>query len=135
MAITIEELKIAVGERFKLFRQSLFQSVPGMGEEAGVPADLIRLIEMGILAPDLLSLEYFFREYCLNLTWLLTGKGNMFFDKGPKTPVDLFEFCRFDEPGTPAFDRFIEHRRQLHEHTEMIYPPEKKEEDLPWEKQ
>jgi hypothetical protein len=135
MAITIEEVKLAVGERFKLFRQVLFQSIPEMGEESGMPPDLIQLIEMGILAPDLLSLEYFFREYCLNLTWLVTGKGNIFFAKGPKTPVDVFEFCQFDEPGSPAFERFSEHRRQLHEETELIYPPEKKEEEIPWETQ
>ena len=116
MAQLIEQVKVAIGERFSLFRESLFQSRDQLAEEAGTTPDLVLLIEKGIIMPDLLFLEYFFKEYCLNLTWLLTGTGNMFYGKGPKTPADIYEFCQYDEPGSPAFQRFQEHRRDLHEY-------------------
>jgi transcriptional regulator with XRE-family HTH domain len=127
MAPLIEQVKEAVGERFALFRATLFQSRRQLAEEAGTTPDLMLLIEKGIIMPDLLFLEYYFREYCLNLTWLLTGNGNMFYAKGPKTPADIYEFCQSDEPGSPAFKRFQEHRRYLHEYVMACNPREARE--------
>jgi transcriptional regulator with XRE-family HTH domain len=133
MATPIEYLKIAVGERFKLFRQILFQSIHQLAEESGTMPNLMRLIETGILMPDLLFLEHFFQEYKLNLTWLLTGAGNMFFAKGPKTPADVYEFCQHDETDSPAFQQFLAYRREVHEYALTSHPQEKKETEAPWE--
>jgi transcriptional regulator with XRE-family HTH domain len=123
MAPLIEHVKESVGERFALFRATLFQSRRQLAEVAGTTPDLMLLIEKGIIMPDLLFLEYYFKEYCLNLTWLLTGNGNMFYAKGPKTPADIYEFCQSDEPGSPAFNSYILHRMQLYEDETGMDPP------------
>ena len=132
MATPIEPLKIAVGERFKLFREILFQTIHQLAEESGNPPDLVLMVEKGILMPDLFFLEYFFQEYRLNLTCLLTGAGNMFFAKGPKTPVDVYEFCQYDETDSPAFLRFLEFRRDNFEEDIEAYHQKKREKEVPW---
>ena len=132
MSTPSEHLKIAVGERFTLFRSILFQTIHQLAEEAGTTPDLMLLIEKGIIMPDLLFLEYFFNEYKLNLSWLLTGAGNMFFAPGPKTPRDVYEFCQHDETDSPAFQRFLEFRKDNFEENIETYHQEKKEKEDPW---
>lgn len=83
----------AIGKRFQQFRNVIGKSTPRLEKEAkklGIKEARIKLIEKGIIIPNIVFIQYFTEEYGLNLTWLVTGDGNMFYKKGEKTPGKAF---------------------------------------------
>jgi hypothetical protein len=109
------EQKKAVSLRFKLFREILFQSVNELSGETGISEEQIKLVETGAIIPNIMFIEIFVREYGLNLTWLVSGNGNIFFEVREKTPFDIYEYCKCYDTQTPEFQRFLELRTQLFE--------------------
>lgn len=82
--------KKEIGIRFATFRQMVAKSRSEFAEEADLPTEYISQIEMGTILPGIISMEYFYREYGVNLTWLVTGNGNIFQSRGPRTPKDAY---------------------------------------------
>ena len=81
--------KQAIGQRFKQFRELLGITIKKMVKEANDPLiqeQRIKLLEKGAFIPDIIFINYFIEVYGLNLPWLVTGIGPMFFEKGPRTP-------------------------------------------------
>ena len=83
--------KKEIGDRFRIFRQLVLKSRAEFANEASLPEDYIAQIEWGTVIPGLLSIEYYYKEYGLNLTWLVSGDGNIFYKKGPRTPHHAFQ--------------------------------------------
>ncbi len=63
------------------------KSIIEFSSEASLPIDLLTNFENdGIANPGILYFKYFCEHYGLNLTWLLTGQGKIFYRNAYKTP-------------------------------------------------
>ncbi len=86
------EVKLAVGNRFRRFRKSIAISHREAiaGEVVfGFPYNTIFLVECGAELPSFPLLHYVSNKYHLNVNWLFTGKGEMIL--GEELPVAKFE--------------------------------------------
>ena len=107
--------KRAIGIRFKQFRELLDKSKQELEEETEEPLineGRISLIELGAIIPHVIFIEYFTGEYGLNITWLVTGTGLLFYKKGSKTPEKIYETFRDTEPTTELIEEVIKRNRQ-----------------------
>ena len=92
-----EPLKRAIGKRFKFFRQLMSKSRKDFEDEANnmeIAEERIAFIEKSVTVPNIIFIQYFTEEYGLSLTWLVTGRGKMFYKQGPKTPADIFKILQ-----------------------------------------
>lgn len=83
--------KKEIGDRFRIFRQLVLKTRREFADEASLPEEYIAQIEWGAVIPGILSIEYYYKEYGLNLTWLVSGDGNIFYKKGPRTPHHAYQ--------------------------------------------
>jgi len=73
-----------IGERFRQFRTTIKKSLEQLEEESGFSIDYISCVERGFYVPTVFFFEFFYRRYRLDLTWILTGLGEMFFCHSPR---------------------------------------------------
>ena len=107
--------KRAIGVRFKQFRELLDKSKQELEDETDDPLineGRIILIELGAIIPNVIFIEYFTGEYGLNITWLVTGTGLLFYKKGSKTPEKIYETFRDTEPIAELIAEVIKRNRQ-----------------------
>lgn len=119
------ELKLATGNRLKLFRQLLGLSRPEMAKTLAISPRQLQLFEDGrqknfAVYQDLIGL---YTQYGLNATFLFTGKGSLFTFHGPKTPETIYWVISF------LFPMGLEIKR-LNELIEILKNPDKKEKIL-----
>ncbi|MCP5047622.1 MAG: helix-turn-helix transcriptional regulator [bacterium] len=97
------QYKKEVGERFEFFRQLVLKTRAEFAEEASLPKQYIAQLEWGTVLPGILSIEYFYKEYGLNLSWLVSGEGDIFYKKGPRTPRYAYHLDRILDYRDPEF--------------------------------
>lgn len=73
-----EELKRAIGGRFKKFRKSIDKAQHQLAAELSVFQSTITNFELGKTFPNFSYLHQFYENYGLNIHWLFTGEGNKF---------------------------------------------------------
>jgi hypothetical protein len=88
------QYKKEVGMRFEFFRELVLKTREEFAAEAALPKQYIAQLEWGTVLPGILAFEYFYKEYGLNLTWLVTGEGDIFFRRGPRTPRYAYQLDR-----------------------------------------
>lgn len=66
-----------IGSRFKRFRENIGRVQRDLGEELGITQSTVANIERGKAYPSIVYLHYLFRQYRLNINWMLTGRGDM----------------------------------------------------------
>lgn len=71
--------KESVGARFRKFREEINKRQHQLGEELNISQSTVANIERGNAFPNISYLHYFYQKYSLNINWLLTGRGKMFF--------------------------------------------------------
>jgi hypothetical protein len=82
-----KEMTDTIGRRFNLFRRLAAKSMIEFSSEASLPIDLLTDFENdGSANPGILDFKYFCEHYGLNLTWLLTGQGKIFYRNAYKIP-------------------------------------------------
>jgi transcriptional regulator with XRE-family HTH domain len=72
-----------VGSRFRSFRSAIGKTPEQIAEECGFTVDYISGVEQGDYIPIISFIEYFYRKYRLDLTWLVKGEGKMFLSPLP----------------------------------------------------
>jgi hypothetical protein len=72
------KLSREVGGRFRSFRSAIGKTPGQLAEESGYTVDYIAGVEHGDYIPIVSFIEYFYRKYRLDLTWLVKGEGKMF---------------------------------------------------------
>lgn len=101
-------MKDTIGCRFNIFRRLVAKSIIEFSSEASLPLDLLTGLEKDRdVNPGILDFKYFCDRYGLNMTWLLTGKGKIFFKKGMKTPLFAFMTDEIVEYNPNAYDKFL----------------------------
>jgi transcriptional regulator with XRE-family HTH domain len=78
-----DELKKAIGERFKKFRKSIDKAQHQLASELSVFQSTITNFELGKTFPNFSYLHQFYENYGLNIHWLFTGEGNKFVHELP----------------------------------------------------
>lgn len=77
-----------LGERLIAVREALgFTKRDGFAERLGVPADTLGTYERGVAAPSPDLLATYYREFGVNISWLVTGIGENMFDDISKAPA------------------------------------------------
>jgi transcriptional regulator with XRE-family HTH domain len=99
--------KKEIGDRFRIFRQLVLKTKREFANESSLPEDYIAQIEWGDVLPGILSIEYFCKEYGLNLTWLVTGEDRIFSRMGPRTPRHAYQIDRVMDYKDPEFKECI----------------------------
>ena len=92
-----------VGERFEFFRELVLKTREEFASEAALPKQYIAQLEWGAALPGILAFEYFYKEYGLNLSWLVSGEGDIFFRRGPRTPRYAYQLDRIMDYRDPEF--------------------------------
>jgi transcriptional regulator with XRE-family HTH domain len=146
-----KSIKKDVGARFNQFRKKLNKTQQQFANELSIYQSTITNFEQGRTFPSLNYLFHFHERYGLNITWLITGKGEMIFkdyqilnnaasisDRSPGyTPQDqkshhqllyLLEIPVFEQI---IMAKFLEVKKLLKDEIEEFYrlknPKEKKE--------
>jgi hypothetical protein len=101
------QYKKDIGNRFRIFRQLVLKTRGEFADEASLPEEYITQIEWGTVIPGILSIEYFYKEYGLNLTWLISGEENIFYKMGPKTPRHAYQLDRTLDYRDPQFSQYL----------------------------
>jgi transcriptional regulator with XRE-family HTH domain len=74
-------LKSQIGERFRTFRESLRKTQKEVADELDIYQSTVTNIEKGKTFPKISYLTYLYERYGLNQNWLITGDGDMVFQK------------------------------------------------------
>jgi transcriptional regulator with XRE-family HTH domain len=74
----MELKKDQIGIRFKTFRKRIKKKRKDIVALTSQTYNVVKSIENGISAPSSKLLIVLYREYNLNINWLLTGNGSMF---------------------------------------------------------
>jgi transcriptional regulator with XRE-family HTH domain len=102
-------LKKEIGMRFKEFRQAIKKKQDELADELNVCHTTLANIESGKFYPKLKFQHHLYRQYHLNINWLLTGSGEMIIspEKDSKYADLPLLFCHIDEDD-PRFERYVE---------------------------
>lgn len=83
-----EKIKTPLGQRLSDVRKALgHDSRKSFAELLGMSADTLGTYERGVSEPNMALLADYNRKYAVNLTWLVTGFGDMF-DDPSKAPAE-----------------------------------------------
>jgi hypothetical protein len=113
MEDNLQKYKREIGKRFRVFRQLVLRTRAEFAEEASLPEEYIAQIEWGTVLPGILSVEYFYKEYGLNVTWLVSGEGHIFYKHGPRTPRHAYSIDKKLHYEDPEFDQYLGVVKQL----------------------
>jgi transcriptional regulator with XRE-family HTH domain len=105
-----------VGRRFAIFRCSVLKSQKDFALETGLSEEYIESFEKGLVIPNTLLLAHFFREYGLNVTWLLFGVEKIFYKKSKRVPPFVYRMDRIMHYNSVEFKEnleFLEDVRRL----------------------
>ncbi|MCP4147059.1 MAG: helix-turn-helix transcriptional regulator [bacterium] len=72
--------KKKIGQRLRSFREAIRKAQHELAAELNIYQSTITNIERGKTFPNINYLQYFYKEYALNINWLLTDSGEMFMD-------------------------------------------------------
>jgi transcriptional regulator with XRE-family HTH domain len=78
MKHTYQVHKEQVGKRFKQFREMVEKTWYELAANMKVDVTEIMAVERGITLPCFIEVEYLFRQFGMNPTWLLFGTGEPF---------------------------------------------------------
>ena len=107
-----EELKKAMGIRFKAFRETIGKSQEQFGEELCVNQGHLRNYEVGRYFPRIQHLQYLVEQYRLNSNWLVSGIGEMFLtEKTQSLYIPLPTLST--ESDYPRFEKYLELNRMM----------------------
>jgi len=84
--------KKEIGQRFKQFRELLGKSKKELEQDANNPliqVPRINMLELGVVIPDIIFIQYFTEKYGLDLTWLVTGTGTPLLKKAEERGQEL----------------------------------------------
>jgi len=86
-----------VGKRLRIFRDTKELTQQDLAGSLGITRLTVTRYELGQLSLGAESLERLATVYGLNITWLLTGIGSMFFkvDEELSSPPELQELCHY----------------------------------------
>jgi transcriptional regulator with XRE-family HTH domain len=104
----VDEYKKGIGRRFGVFRQLVMKTQQEFADEASLPMEYINQIELGNILPGIISIEFFYSHYGLDLSWLVSGHGNIFNRRAPQTPIYAIQLDRLLDYRDPEFSRCLE---------------------------
>lgn len=123
--------KLEVGERFRIFRESLGKAQHELAAELHVSQSTIANIERGKAFPNISYLHHFYRFYRLNIHWMLLEQGEMLTKTHPRGEKyeDLFNTMQVPIVEELIFAKFIETKAMLKEQIDEYWAAEKKEKE------
>jgi hypothetical protein len=113
MEDNLQKYKKEIGNRFRIFRQLVLRTRTEFAEEASLPEEYIAQIEWGTVLPGILSTEFFYKEYGLSITWLVSGEGNIFYKHGTRTPRHAYSIDKKLHYEDPEFHQYLGVVKQL----------------------
>jgi transcriptional regulator with XRE-family HTH domain len=99
-------LRKEIGKRFKEFRQSIKKTQYEFVVELRVCKSTVSNIETGKAFPGITIKNYLYRQYRLNINWLLTGKGEMIIS--PKEGSYFTQLFSHIDENDPRFEKYVE---------------------------
>jgi transcriptional regulator with XRE-family HTH domain len=122
--------KEGVGLRFRKFREEIGRVQREMGEELNISQSTVANIERGKAFPNITYLHYFYHKYRLNINWLLTGRGQMFFQgkSVDKNYLELINLMQVPIIEQMIFAKLTEVKVVLKDEIEAFY--KEREEDI-----
>ena len=123
--------KEKIGDRFRRFREKLGKAQHEFGTELNVSQSTIANIERGKSSPNISYLNYFYYNYRLDINWLLTNEGEMFFEVNPKDEsyLDLVNMMQIPFIERMILAKLVESKALLREEIKTYFKKmgEKKE--------
>jgi transcriptional regulator with XRE-family HTH domain len=71
-------IKTEIGKRFKRFREAIGKTQAQLARELDVYQSTITNIEVGKTFPGIRYLDYLQKNYKLNISWLISSKGDLY---------------------------------------------------------
>jgi transcriptional regulator with XRE-family HTH domain len=102
-------LKKEIGLRFKQFREAIKKSQQKLADELKVYNGTIINIEKGRFFPKFKFMYYLYRQYHLNLNWLLNGKGEMMISpQEDSMNAYISQLLSPMDENDPRYEKFVE---------------------------
>jgi transcriptional regulator with XRE-family HTH domain len=102
-----------IGTRFLFFRKAVRKTRSDFALELKVAPAQIAAIENGSTKPPINYLHHFFLNYGLNLNWLLSGNGDMFYDDSPRDLDSRYATSPEIKEGDPDYEKYLEFKRLM----------------------
>lgn len=100
--------KVEVGARFKVFREIIDKTPSQLAEELDTHESEIKNIEDGHTFPEIIYLHYLYKEYGLNINWLLGNIGDMFIKNDPRQLGTVYATKPLGKSGDSRLDLYVE---------------------------
>jgi transcriptional regulator with XRE-family HTH domain len=108
MSVKKDMLKKDIGNRFRLFRETIKKTQAQLAEELDIYQSTITNIECGKTFPRIWYLKLFNRKYSLNSNWLITGQENMILRKDQKFPQSITALECYIKEEDPTYEKYID---------------------------
>lgn len=120
-----------MGERFRIFRESIGKAQHELAGELLVSQSTIANIERGKAFPNISYLHHLYRNYRLNIHWMLLDQGEMMTRKHPRGEKyeDLFNMMQVPIVEDLIFAKLVEMKALLKEPINAYWALQKKEEE------
>jgi transcriptional regulator with XRE-family HTH domain len=117
------ESKESIGNRFRRFRESIGKAQHELGAELSISQSTVANIERGKAFPNITYLNYFYRTYQLNINWLLTNEGEMFYKSrfADKRYLELVELMQVPPVEQLIFSKLVELKALLKNEIKTFY--------------
>jgi transcriptional regulator with XRE-family HTH domain len=100
-------IKIEIGRRFKRFREAIGKTQAQLARELNVYQSTITNIEVGKTFPGIRYLDYLQKNYRLNISWIISSKGEMFGREETFPPAVSLLDCHIPVID-PRYKRYVE---------------------------
>lgn len=100
-------IKTEIGGRFKRFREAIGKTQAQLARELNVYQSTITNIEVGKTFPGIKYLDYLQKNYGLNISWVISSKGQMYERKETFPPAVSLLDCHVPEKD-PRYDKYVE---------------------------
>lgn len=127
MSRNVDKTKLHPGLNFRIFRKILNKTQDDLAAEMNVCKATISNFERGYTHIKPNYLFYMYTTYGLNISWLMTGKGNIFALEGGKPPSDIVVNKKYLE--IFEYMKIPEVEKAIMETLEKVRPAIEKEEE------
>lgn len=117
------ESKESIGGRFRRFRESIGKAQHELGAELNISQSTVANIERGKAFPNVTYLNHFYRTYQLNINWLLTNEGEMFYKNKitDERYLELIDLMQVPPVEQLIFSKLIELKALLKNEIKAFY--------------
>ncbi|NIM13430.1 MAG: helix-turn-helix domain-containing protein [Candidatus Aminicenantes bacterium] len=100
-------IKTEIGRRFKRFREAIGKTQAQLARELNVYQSTITNIEVGKTFPGIRYLDYLEKNYRLNISWLISSKGEMYEREETFPPAVSLLDCHIPIKD-PRYEKYVE---------------------------